>query len=91
MKLTCSRIGCKNSATKWPKLSFAAEAMPDGPRATFDFPLPVCDAHASTDPAVSWAMKAGRRLKPAWPRKARRSQGAKRCAWTSRRSSDAAA
>lgn len=52
MKLTCSRIGCKNSATKLPKLSFAAEAMPDGPRATFDFPLPVCDAHASTDPAV---------------------------------------
>lgn len=51
-KLTCARIGCKNSATKWPKLSFAAEAMPDGPRATFDFPLPVCDAHASTDPAV---------------------------------------
>ncbi len=50
--MDCSRIGCGHKATKYPLVSFAAKANPNGPRTEFKFPLPVCDKHAQPDPAL---------------------------------------
>jgi len=40
-----------NVATRWPRLTFASVAKPEGPRCALDFTgLALCSGHASTDP-----------------------------------------
>lgn len=48
----CGRIDCTRKATKRPILSFASKVDPTGPRVVFQYPVLVCDVHASVDPNI---------------------------------------
>jgi hypothetical protein len=49
--MNCSKTGCTHEAAFYPVLTFTPQGFPDAERARLGMMLPLCEKHASHDPA----------------------------------------